>query len=116
MTIQGVFVFTEDGVDFFPTVDDADAYLEAMDVEDGVYEAFFTVDGERLVPHALDEIRVHLEPSGQVDIESLRRLLERERATRTVFGNDPRGPVAVARSCRRGRCARRRLGGRPRRR
>jgi hypothetical protein len=52
VAVQGVFVFAEDGVEYFPSVKDAAAYVEAIDGENGVYEAFFTVDGERLVPQA----------------------------------------------------------------
>jgi hypothetical protein len=71
--------------------------MEWVDVENGgIYEALFTVEGERLLPHQLNEYSVRLERSGQVDIESLRSLLRRERDKRGNFTGDPDDPAAVA--------------------
>jgi hypothetical protein len=64
VTSQGAFVFAEDGVDFYQTIEEAARSIEAVDVEDGVYEAFFTRAGEPLRPEILDEIKVDLRPSG----------------------------------------------------
>jgi hypothetical protein len=96
MNDQGVFVFAEDGVQFFPTVAEAAAYVEVVDVEDGVYEAFISLDGERLLPRPVDENSVRLERSGAHDKASLIELLERESATRRTFTSDPTDPVKVA--------------------
>jgi hypothetical protein len=93
---QGVFVFAEDGVEFFPTVAEAAAYVEAVDVESGVYEAFISLDGERLLPRPVDETSVGLERSGDRDKARLIELLERERAARRTFTSDPTDPVQVA--------------------
>lgn len=92
---EGAFVFAEDGVDFFATVDSAASYMEAVDVEDGVYEAFFTPRGERLEPRVLDEEKVALDRSSVVDLDALRSLLRRE-FERSIFTSNPGDPVAVA--------------------
>jgi hypothetical protein len=39
MTDRGVFVFAEDGIQFFATVEEAAAYVEAVDMNYGAYEA-----------------------------------------------------------------------------
>jgi hypothetical protein len=97
MTDTRVFVFAEDGLHCFPTAEDAAGYMEWVDVEDGgVYEAFFTVEGERLVPHPLNDDMVRLDQSGEVDPDSLKSLLRRERDERGAFTGDPDDPVAVA--------------------
>jgi hypothetical protein len=97
MTGEGVFMFADDGLSLFPSVEDAAGYMEWVDVENGdIYEALFTVEGERLLPHQLNEYGVPLERSGQVDIESLRSLLRRERDKRGTFTGDPDDPAAVA--------------------
>ncbi|MDP9444350.1 MAG: hypothetical protein M3P83_08370 [Actinomycetota bacterium] len=96
MSNRGVFVFAEDGVQFFATAAEAAAYVEAVDVETGVYEAFISLDGERLLPRPVDETNVRLERSGQHDDANLKALLERDRATRHAFTSDPSDPVGVA--------------------
>jgi hypothetical protein len=71
--------------------------MEWVDVEEGgVYEALFTVEGELLVPQPLDNYSVRLYPSGEVNIDSLRSLLRRERDERGGFTSDPDDPEAVA--------------------
>lgn len=96
MDDRGAFVFAEDGVQFFSTIAEAAAYVEAVDVEDGVYEAFISLEGERLVPQALDETFIRLDPSGDIDPNRLVALLRRERALGRAFTSDPGDPVAVA--------------------
>lgn len=96
MSNQGVFVFGEDGVQFFVTVARAAAHVEVVDVEGGVYEAFVGLDGERLIPRPVDETSVRLERSGDHDEAHLIELLERERATRNTFTSDPTDPSQVA--------------------
>lgn len=96
MNDQGAFVFAEDGVDFFPTVAEAAAYVEAVDLDNGVYEAFIRLDGGSLMPRPVDETNVHLECSGDRDKAKLIELLECERATRHTFTSDPTDPVQVA--------------------
>jgi hypothetical protein len=91
-----VFMFADDGLSLFSSVADAAAYMEWVDVEDGVYEALFTVDAERLVPHPLDKYMVRLEPSGEVDIGALASMLRRERDRRGTFTADPDDPPTVA--------------------
>ena len=96
MSDERVFMFADDGLSLFPSVQDAAAYMEWVDVEDGVYEALFTVHAERLEPHPREKYMVRLEPSGEVDIDSLTSLLHRERDTRGTFTADPDDPPAVA--------------------
>lgn len=101
MTNEGVFMFAEDGLQFFPTVEDAAGYMEWVDVESGdVYEALFTVDGERLVPQPKDVYMVRLEPSGEFDTQSLRALLRRARDEHATFTSNPDDPGAVANEMR----------------
>ena len=98
MTYRGVFVFADDGLQFFPTQEDAAGYMEWVDMEAGnVYEALFTVEGERLVPRQLDVHRARLQPTSEIDIKSLRSLLRREREERAAFKGDPDDPAAAAR-------------------
>ena len=54
----GAFVFAADGVTFFRTVEEAAGSVEAVDVENGEYEAFVSLTGEPLRPEILDEINV----------------------------------------------------------
>jgi len=97
MSDKGVFMFADDGLKFFSTAEDAAADMEWVDVEGGgVYEALFIVGGERLVPHPLNDYLVRLDPSGEVDLESLKSLLRRERDERGTFTGDPDDPKAVA--------------------
>ena len=101
MTGTDVFMFADDGLELFATEEDAAAYMEWVDVESGdVYEALFTVEGKRLWPRQLNEYNVRLEPAEQVDIETLRSLLRREKAQRGTFTSDPDDPVAVANEMR----------------
>jgi hypothetical protein len=85
---QGVFVFAEDGVEFRPTAAEAATCVEAVDVESGVYKAFISLDGERLLPRPVDETSVGLERSGDRDKAHLIELLERERTARHTFTSD----------------------------
>lgn len=96
MTDERVFIFADDGLSLFPSVEDAAAYMEWIDVEDGVYEALFTVRGERLVPHPREKHLVRLEASGEVDTDALISMLSRERDRRGTFSADPDDPLAVA--------------------
>lgn len=96
MNDRGVFVFAEDGVQFFRTIALAAGYVEAVDAEEGVYEDFITLDGERLVPRALDATNVRLERSGEDAGERLLELLQRESSTRHSWTSDPTDPVSVA--------------------
>jgi hypothetical protein len=97
MTDERVFMSADDGLTLFPSVEDAAAHMEWVDVEDGVYEALFTVQGERLLPHPHERHLVRLEPSGEVDTDALTSMLSRERDQRGAFTADPDDPQAVAR-------------------
>ena len=96
MASSGVFVFADDGVQFFRNVDEAAGYVEAIDVEAGVYEAFVRLDGERLLPRVVDQFRVVLEPSGDLDPDGLIALLEKASDSHGGFASDARQPVSVA--------------------
>jgi hypothetical protein len=96
MLFEGVFMFADDGVSYYPSAEDAAVDMEWVDVEGGAYEAMFTVRAERLVPHPLDKYMVRLEPSGEVDIDSLTSMLRRERDRRGTLTADPNDPPAVA--------------------
>ncbi len=89
-------MFADDGVDFFRSIAGAAGHLEAIDVENGEYEAFFTPGRERLLAQVLDDRHVALTPSGVTDLDALRSLLRRERQEREDFTSDPDDPVAVA--------------------
>jgi hypothetical protein len=91
----GVFVFADDGVSFFRSAEEAAGWVEAIDVDAGEYQAFIRLDGERLVPHVLDQAKVVLEASGHRDPDGLVELLERERGT-GAFSSNPAQPESVA--------------------
>jgi hypothetical protein len=93
---RGAFVFADDGVDFFQTVEEASGYVEAIDVHNREYEAFFALTGEPLRPEILDGIKVQLRPSGIADLDALRNLLRCEQDRRGTFLSDPDDPTAVA--------------------
>jgi len=92
----GVFVFADDGVSFFQTTEEAAGWVEAIDIEAGVYKAFIRLDGERLEPRILDQSRVLLEASGHRDSELLVELLEQERVSHRTFKSDSAQPASVA--------------------
>jgi hypothetical protein len=95
---RGVLVITADGdVMAFPDADMATDYVKAVDVRDGEYEAFFTIDGDVLQPSVRpdDEIWVELIETGMNDIERLKRRLA-ELQQRNGFASDPDDPRAVA--------------------
>lgn len=92
-------MFADDALSLFPSVEDAAAYMEWVDVDDGVYEALFTVRAERLVPHPVGKYMVRLEASGEVDIGSLTSRLRQERDRRGTFTADPDDPRAWHRNC-----------------
>lgn len=96
MGSSGVFVFADDGVQFFRSIDEAAGWVEAIDVEAGVYEAFVGLDGERLLPRVVEEFQVVLEPSGSPDPDALVTLLERARDSYGGFTSDPTEPRSVA--------------------
>jgi hypothetical protein len=92
---RGVFVFASNDVTFYRTVTEASGYLERVDVDNGEYAGFFTVDGERLTALPIDEASVSLEPTGMVEPEELMSLLRRAHGHH-VFTSDPGNPQAVA--------------------
>jgi len=96
MTDERVFMFADDGLTLFPSVEDAAAHMEWVDVEDGIYEALFTVRGERLLPQPHENHLVRLEPSGEVDTDALTSMLRRQRDQRSAFRSDPDDPAGVA--------------------
>ena len=93
---RGAFVFAADGVAFFMTIDEAARSLEQIDVENGEYEAFFALTGERLLPEFPDQIKVQLVSAGDSDSDALRSLLRREHDLRATFVADPGDPTAFA--------------------
>jgi hypothetical protein len=93
---RGAFVFADDGVHFFLTVDEAAGSVEAIDVKNGEYEAIFTLTGEQLQPEILNEFTVALRPFGVADLDTLRDLLRREQDRLGTFVSDPDNPTAVA--------------------
>lgn len=93
----GLFVFGGGEVDFYPSVELAAGAIERVDVDAGEYEGFFTVEGERFVPRAMDEWNVELRATGSSEPYVLRRLLRDARRKGTArFSSDPDDPVAVA--------------------
>ena len=72
----GVLGFSRDG-DVFASrsLRDAADGVEAIDVEDGEYEAFYTVEGERLAV-SIRGGDVLIAPTGEQDVADLRRRLE----------------------------------------
>jgi hypothetical protein len=71
--------------------------MEAIDVRDGEYEAFFTIDGGVLHPSVRpdDEIWVELVATGTHDLARLKRRL-RELQHRNGYVSNPDDPRAVA--------------------
>jgi hypothetical protein len=96
MAEERVFMFADDGLSLFRSAEEAASYMEWIDVEDGVYEALFTMRGERLVPQPKGRNSVRLEASGEVDTDALTSMLSRERDLRGTFSADPDDPLAVA--------------------
>jgi hypothetical protein len=95
---QGILVIGSDGeVMAFRDAVAAASYVEAVDVRDGEYEAFFTIAGDVLHPSIRpdDEIWVELIATGTNDAMRLKRRL-RELQQRNGFVSDPDNPRAVA--------------------
>ena len=83
MTETGVFMFADDGLHIFPSAEDAAGYMEWVDVEHGgVYEALFTVEGERRASPRGTITACDLSHRVRSNIQSLKSLLRRERHDR----------------------------------
>lgn len=97
MTARRVtFVVTRDGdIDAFESIELAASYVEGYDVKDGEYDLFCTVDGERLEPWLLDEVRVDLRPTGE-DAQAQLGAYLRKHAGRNRLNSIPPDPQAVA--------------------
>jgi hypothetical protein len=89
----------------FASLSDAEGYMEAIDVEDGLYRptategawpgGVYAVDG-RLVEARAANNWVELEVTVRQDAAGLRRLLSSV-AERGIVAGDPEDPVAIAR-------------------
>ena len=79
--LRAVFVFQRDDAEMlvFPSLRAAASHIEAIDVNDGVYEALYTLDGWVIEARPdRDEKQVELVVSDEQDIEGLvRRVAER---------------------------------------
>jgi hypothetical protein len=72
--VRAVFVFARDDGDLlvFPSIEAAASYIEAIDVNDGVYEALYTLDGWVSDPRPdRSERQVELVVSGKQDVDGL---------------------------------------------
>jgi hypothetical protein len=94
MTAAPVFVFALDGVEAFPSVDDAAASMEGIDVANGEYEAVFTLDG-RPVTATASKNDVVLTITDRRDEADLDRRL-RDWAPRIGLTSPPEDRRAVA--------------------
>ncbi len=105
MPVGGVLVFTRDGdVLAFTDVEEVAGWVEGVDVEDGEYEAFFSVDGRLLKPVVHRHGSVTLIESGEENLAGLRRELRRLQ-NRNKYLSDPDDPRAVANELLRGEWA-----------
>jgi hypothetical protein len=89
-----VLVFALDGVDAFPSVDDAAASMEGIDVDNGEYPALFTLDG-RIVTATASRNDVVLTITDRRDEPDLDRRL-REWAPRIGLTSPPDDRRAIA--------------------
>jgi hypothetical protein len=89
---EPVFVFADDGLNVFADLDALLGWIEAPDVEEGVYEAIFTVRGEVIHAEA-SGTNVSLTRTGRAELPNLQQRL-RESADR--FRSDPADLHAVA--------------------
>lgn len=73
--LRAVFVFDRDGeMQVFPSLKQAADYMEAVDVNDGEYEALYTLDGWVIDAQADSrESQVELIVTQKNDVEGLRR-------------------------------------------
>jgi hypothetical protein len=94
MTAAPLFVFALDGVDAFPSVEDAAASMEAIDVDNGEYPALFTLDG-RIVTATASNNDVMLTITDRRDESDLDRRLH-EWAPRIGLTSPPEDRRAVA--------------------
>jgi hypothetical protein len=90
---EPVFVFADDGLHVFGDMGAVVSYVEVPDVEEGVYEALFTISGEVITAETSGS-SVVLRRTGRTDLEDLRRRL---REISDGFGSDPEDLDAVAR-------------------
>ena len=78
----GLIVASIDGCAVFTSVEAAEGYLEAVDVDDGVYPVGYDADGRVFRIRASgvttwNSGRVTITPNGETDAQSLRGLIER---------------------------------------
>ena len=73
--LRAVFVFDRDGeMQVFPSLEQAADYMEAVDVNDGEYEALYTLDGWVIDVRADSrESQVEVVVTEKNDVEGLRR-------------------------------------------
>lgn len=77
----GLIVASDDGCAVFTSVEAAEGYLEAVDVEDGAYPVGYDADGRvfRILASGVttwNPGRVTIVPNGETDAQSLRELIE----------------------------------------
>ncbi len=90
-----VFLFDRDGeLNIFWSQDEAEDWMEAIDVEEGEYVAAYRQDGTRFSP-ATAAGRPVLTPTGQIDPEKLRERLQ-EYASRVPTAPQTADPQAFA--------------------
>lgn len=86
---RGIFVFTREGdLLAFPSLSEAAAYMEAIDVANGEYPALFTIDGRVVAaatPNNETTLTVTSEPN---DSELNRRLLDYRRKSPQTLPED----------------------------
>lgn len=87
-----MFVFADDGLNVFPSLGDLYGWLEAPDVDEGVYEAIFSMHGD-VIRARTEGMNVILTVTGIVDLDGLERRL---RAHEHEFLSDPADRRAVA--------------------
>jgi hypothetical protein len=91
---RGLFVFERGGdLSVFPSISAARAYMEAIDVANGEYEALFAVDGRIVTVSARDDATAADDitftvTSKRGDTELDRRLAEYRRASSRVLPED----------------------------
>jgi hypothetical protein len=87
-----VFVFADDGLNVFENLDHLRGWIEGVDIENGVYEAIFTLDGHvvRAAANGADAVLTVTETVDEADLK------RRVRRYGKRFESDPDDLRAVA--------------------
>ncbi len=93
--VRAIFIFGDGGVNVEPTVSQAAAFMEPIDIENGEYEAVFDDTGRQYEMKVVDG-STRLEPTDKVDLDGLVGRIRNDPLVRSLVDTDLEHPMQVA--------------------